>query len=275
VGYVVSQPPGPVEPNLRLLAGTSLAALVHAALAPLPAAPSYVLATPDPKTARAEDSLARIAATELRRRDHAARIVAPPPSAAAAWMRVRSTQWVPVELGSRASRPETVWIASPLASGEPVIAVNQLDSRQPDRDPVAIAVWARFAHPRQRTGALVSDDRDGPTAEIALAVKPAVILLAGTWRGASLLIAATDQIAAELAGRAFLDLVAPEDGIEPVGPWEHPLVQRATELHLGVRLPSEILAECVWLGDPASAERSAFLAFSTELLGRIGVLATG
>jgi hypothetical protein len=131
-----------------------------------------------------------------------------------------------------------------------------------------------FAHPRQRTGARLSNARDGLTAEIALAIAPALILLLADWHGAPLLIASNDLIAAEVAGLAVQQRLQPSHD-DPVGPWEHPIVQRATELELGALTPGQINAERLWVGDQSSPQKAKFDELAAAILARIGVRAKG
>jgi hypothetical protein len=58
----------------------------------------------------------------------------------------------------------------------------------------------------------------------------------------TLLAAATDPIAAELFSLALVDEALPED-TQVIGPWEDDFVQRAAEIELGARLPSDIRVE--------------------------------
>jgi hypothetical protein len=200
-------------------------------------------------------------------------LIAPPRATAAAWLRAAGKDWTEIDVSARAGHPARFMLPASLTTGDPIVAVNDLTVKRDRFGPIAIGIWSRFAHPRQRSAALVGDPREGTTAEIALAVSPALILLRGSLNERPLLIAASDQIAAELAGRALLDLRDADWNPEPIGPWEDPLVQRATELGLGVRIPSDIRAACVWLGGEDAPHRADFFAFSAELLGRIGVLA--
>jgi hypothetical protein len=107
------------------------------------------------------------------------------------------------------------------------------------------------------------------TAEIALAASPALVLLFGAWEGHALLIASDDQIAAEVAGVALRQRTAGTEGSG--GPWEDPLEQHATELELGIALPSQIRPEITWQGVPGSAAEDRFREFAAWLLRRIGV----
>jgi hypothetical protein len=134
-------------------------------------------------------------------------------------------------------------------------------------------MWARFAHPRQALGARLSSPRDGLTAEIALAVRPALVILSGTWSGCPLLIVSDDQVAAELAGIAYRQLATSDP--EPIGPWEHPLVQHATDLDLGIAMPSQIAPNIDWICARAEGDDHAFRDWAGELLARIGVESRG
>jgi hypothetical protein len=57
-----------------------------------------------------------------------------------------------------------------------------------------------------------------------------------------------DLIAAELAGLALWTASLPE-GLERIGPWEDPVVQRATELDFGVQHPSDLVLHARWAGN--------------------------
>jgi hypothetical protein len=106
-----------------------------------------------------------------------------------------------------------------------------------------------FAHPRQRIGALAGDDRTGLRAELAVAVDPKLTILLGESQDRPLIIATQDQLAAELTGRALQGLNMPDPYGEAVGPWELPLIQRATELDIGIKLPEQLEIESVWAGE--------------------------
>lgn len=217
---------------------------------------------------------ARLVARLIQDRGGVARLIAPPRSLSGAWLRAGSESWAEVELGNRGSRLARVTLPAALVGSRSVIAVNTVSSDDRQADPIVIGLWARYAHPRQRTGARLSDARDGLTAEIALAVKPCSILLFSTWRGVPVLAASADQIAAELAGLAMRQLVSGE-GEDSIGPWEHPLVQHATELELGVATPGDLRAEFRWCGrsgDPAEADTRDF---ATNLYARMGVVFGG
>jgi len=102
-----------------------------------------------------------------------------------------------------------------------------------------IAAVAAYAGSRER--ALARAARGGPEpgvwADLAAGAPIALVLLVGAAdsHGVVLAIATPDLIAAELVW-----LVLNEGDDEGVGPWEDATVQRATELDLGARLPSQL-----------------------------------
>ena len=244
------------DARLDLFAGTNVRAMIAMVVAneTIPARP--LLAAP---------TAARALATSIAGLTNG-RVVVPPTGAAL----LRRDRFLSVELDGRGERLDRVWITRELAAAGPIVAVNDLDRRRSARDPVAIGIWTGFARSDQRLGARLSADRDGLTAEIALAVHPAAILLTTTVGGLPILVATADQIAAELAGRALLALASPDTG-ERIGPWEHPLVQRATELHLGVLTPSLIDLAADWCGPDEAASVAAFRNVVTEMTGMIGL----
>ena len=211
-----------------------------------------------------------LVAAALKRRGISARVTLPPVTTAGAWLRSRQTKWIAIELLAPAGRLERVWLPASIEEASALIAISDLQPKQSPRDPIAIGIWARFAHPRQRTGAWLSDARDGLTAEIASAVRPGLILVFAKWRGFPLIVASDDQIAAELAGLAMQQLTG-NPFEEQAGPWEDPLVQHATELMLGVQSPALITAGAIWTGDPTVPAASAFHSFASTMLARIGV----
>ena len=256
------------QSNLDLLAGGSPESRISKAIDALPAGRSVVVA------ARTADETARLVARAIQRNRRRVRLIAPSSSLAGALWQARSTDWAEIDVSDRASRLSTVTLPTAIPNAPSVVAVNTISPEDAPGDPIAIGLWARFAHPKLRTGASLSDPRDGLTAEIALAVQPRLILLSAIWRDVPILIATGDQIAAELAGLALRHLLS-EATSDPIGPWEHPLVQRATELELGVATPSEIRPGLRWIGLPGDPAEAEIRTFALELFGRIGVVFDG
>jgi hypothetical protein len=210
----------------------------------------------------------------LRCRGVRSRITVPPETTVGSWLRVRRTDWRAIELPNPAGRLDRVWLPASIADAPVLVAVNDLPARAESREPISIGIWAKLAHPRQRSGARMSDARDGLTAEIASAVKPALILLFSHWRGFRLVVGSDDQVAAELAGLAIQQLTS-EPGGERSGPWENPLVQHTTELKVGIDHPGQIAATALWTGDSGTSAAHAFTAFASDVLARIGVKSDG
>lgn len=169
------------------------------------------------------------------------RIVSPPTLKELTWQRIRHrrAESVEVDLRGRGGRLSSVRLATPLAEAATLIAVNDLRGESGDHPTIALGIWGRYTHGRDRIALQLSAADRGAAAEIALAVRPALIVLAVRWRNRLVVAMADDQIAAELAGLALRQLSKVEED-EPVGPWEDALVQRATELQLGVLLPDRL-----------------------------------
>ncbi|MCA9832842.1 MAG: hypothetical protein KC435_02775 [Thermomicrobiales bacterium] len=107
--------------------------------------------------------------------------------------------------------------------------------------PFILDLPARFIHPRQRMRLLASSERGAVAAEVASAFvyDLCVIVHIDVDEGRQMVIATTDAIAAELMALALSELAT---GVPRgfTGPWEDLVVQRATELELGVVLPQQI-----------------------------------
>ena len=172
--------------SVVLLAGGDSESQIAAAIRELPPDRHVVVAS------RASTALARQVASALQRQGRSVRLIAPVESLAGAWLRARSTHWVDVDVGSRASRLTRATLPDTLANTSCTVAVNSITPNDAPGDPITIGLWAQFAHPRQRTGARLSDPRDGLTAELALAVQPRLTLLFAIRRDIPLLIATTD-----------------------------------------------------------------------------------
>ncbi|HKG25935.1 MAG TPA: hypothetical protein VKB09_09825 [Thermomicrobiales bacterium] len=182
----------------------------------------------------------------------------------------RGADRVAVNLGDRAERVSAVGLPRSLVEAGSVVAVNDVRLAGEGRPMLAIGLWARFAGWRERAGARLAKPEDGLAAEIALAVRPRLILLVDTWRGATVVVATADQVAAELSGLA---LRQERDGYEDdqLGPWQDPLVQRATDLDLGVRVPNQIALRGVVAADPDDARKHAWSGLIQVVADRLGV----
>lgn len=105
--------------------------------------------------------------------------------------------------------------------------------------PFVLDLSARYIHPRQRMRLLASSQREAQAAEIASALSIDLFAVYLAQREGVILAVTSDIIAAELVALAMSELCvgAPRSF---TGPWEDAVVQRATELELGVLLPNRM-----------------------------------
>lgn len=105
--------------------------------------------------------------------------------------------------------------------------------------PFVLDLAARYVHPRQRLRVVADSARSEIAAEIAGAVRVDLNVVSLTLREGTFLAVTTDAIAAELVALALSERCIGSTRAF-TGPWEDAVVQRATELELGVLLPSRI-----------------------------------
>lgn len=177
-----------------------------------------------------------------------------PPSAVSG---IRGDRWTSVDVSGRGGRFDRVRVPRTVVEASSVALVATIDGRTEGVHPLAIGGLASYAHPRQAILARLDRGRTGVAADLAVAFAPDLIVTVGTVGGYAVAVGTTDLIAAELVGLALVQEQAGDD--EAVGPWEDRLVQRATELRLGVRLPGEIDLVAVWAG-PADGRGAAAVA---------------
>ena len=118
-----------------------------------------------------------------------------------------------------------------------IVAVDVVEVAR--RGPFVLDVLARYVHPRQRLRLVADRQRSSLVAEVASAALPALSMVSLSLPGGALVAMTTDAIAAELVSLALAErCVGPARAF--TGPWEDAVVQRATELRLGVALPAGI-----------------------------------
>lgn len=105
--------------------------------------------------------------------------------------------------------------------------------------PFVLDLVARYAHPRHRLRLVVDTGRADLTAEVASAMHCDLHVIALSLPEGTLLAVTTDVIAAELTALALAERCLGNHRAFR-GPWEDEVVQRATELQIGVLLPSRI-----------------------------------
>lgn len=107
------------------------------------------------------------------------------------------------------------------------------------KGPFVLDLAARYIHPRQRMRLLSSSQREAQAAEVASALPIDLFAIYLAQREGVMLAVTTDIIAAELVAIAMSELCVGSPRSFS-GPWEDPVVQRATELEMGVLLPDRI-----------------------------------
>lgn len=175
----------------------------------------------------------------------------------------RQGEWSEVKIEVPDAGPRRVRLPSALIAADTLWTVTDVDAVS-GRGPYALDLIARYLTPIDRLRLLGGSTRSA-TAEVTLARRPDFCLVTRVIAGGHLLVATTDVVAAELMALALVD----EDLLQEhrlTGPWEDDLVQRATELDLGVRLPQEIRVDVV--GDMPEAVSSTV----ARVLSRIGII---
>jgi hypothetical protein len=169
----------------------------------------------------------------------------------------RPGEWIEVDLSARGERLNRIVLARSLFDSEMLFGYSHLDRplRAGEPPAVAIGLWRTFARSWERLGARLGEEGASLAADIALGVVVRRYYVAATLDGMTVLLASSDPIVAEIAGRALLRLRQNRDNDMMVVPWEEPLVQRAAELRLGVRTPEEIRLSSRWNGSGARQAR--------------------
>lgn len=146
--------------------------------------------------------------------------------------------WMNINLRIPGGTVDSVSLPTELMSADYRISVTDV-VEVARKGPFILDLTARYIHPRQRVRLLGSSQRESQAAEIASAVDFDLFAIYMAQREGVVLAATTDIIAAELVALAMSELCvgAPRAF---TGPWEDPVVQRATQLELGVLLPSRI-----------------------------------
>lgn len=213
---------------------------------------------------------ARIVAAFVHERGGRARVVTPPrsllesrplPSGRDRWIEAGSTGG-----GARIERVPVLreLIQSPATIGCATIGASS------DTGPLAIGLWRRFVHPRLAIPARFGGHRSPLVADLAAPFRPRLLVLIGRWRRHIVVVATPDLIAAELAGLAIRHGATTDPADRP-RPWEDPLVQRATELGLGVLHPSSIDLRLRWAGPPASPSIDALPKIGSHVAEALGL----
>lgn len=106
--------------------------------------------------------------------------------------------------------------------------------------PFVLDVVSRHLHPLDRLRQLADRERSARSVETNLAVRASGCIVAGHLATGYCVAVIRDLIAAELFALALSEhALGPT--VSTTGPWEDPMVQRATEIELGVLVPHHIV----------------------------------
>lgn len=138
------------------------------------------------------------------------------------------------------------------------------------RPALALGSWREFLHPKQRLPLALAARRLTVDAEIAALIQPRAIILIHAWNPGFLVHVTPDRIASELLGLAIHQATRCPAALS-TGPWEDPFVQRATELELGIRLPTDLIIEWRWLGPSDHSDEGRLVRLADVVASRLGV----
>jgi hypothetical protein len=170
-----------------------------------------------------------------------------------------SRRWSVVELHPGSERFDQALVPATLA-GRPVALAATLEGGFA-ASPVGLA--AAFAAPRQTGAARFTRDR-GAMAELASALAPSPILLAGGWSGGPFVARAGSLLAGQLLWLALRDRKPLAEG---AGDWEQPEIQRLAAMEAMPARPENLHLTVAALDD---ARVSAAAALAHRLHDRLG-----
>jgi hypothetical protein len=161
----------------------------------------------------------------------------------------------PAAAVARADRPgnptwRSVWIAPPDLPATRVLLPARLADAAArwiatdvtgvgGRGPYVLDLLARYLHPRDRLRLLALRRRDDAAVDLNLGVSTSLYVITQELTGCTLAAVTTDPIAAELVALSLAEENLP-DHLSVQGIWEDRVIQRATELDLGVQVPAQI-----------------------------------
>jgi hypothetical protein len=148
-----------------------------------------------------------------------------------------------------------------------LVDVRQADSPRPA---LALGSWREFLHPKQRLLLALAARRLVVDPEIAALIQPRAIMLIHAWDQGFLVQVCPDRIASELLGLAIHQATRCPAALS-TGPWEDPIIQRATELDLGIRLPTDLIIEWRWLGPGDQKDEDRSVELAEMVASRLGV----
>lgn len=150
----------------------------------------------------------------------------------------RSTRWTEVKMTDPGTRVASALLPRGLMAATHRLVVTDV-VEVARHGPFVLDLPARYVHPRQRLRLVTDRERSGLMAEVASAVPISLAVIALMLPEGAFVAATSDRIAAELVALSLSERCLGTTR-SFTGPWEDDVVQRATELDLGVLLPSRI-----------------------------------
>lgn len=153
-------------------------------------------------------------------------------------MPARSTRWTEVSSMNPGTRlPSALLPKSLVGAPHRLIVTDVVEVAR--HGPFVLDLPARYVHPRQRLRLVSDRERSGLLAEVALVVPISLAVICLMLPEGAFVAATSDRIAAELIALALSERCL-GSARSFTGPWEDAVVQRATELEMGVLVPSAI-----------------------------------
>lgn len=150
----------------------------------------------------------------------------------------RPTRWTEVRLTTPGTRVGSALLPKSLMNPPHRLIVTDV-VEVARRGPFVLDLPARYVHPRQRLRLVTDRERSGLLAEVASVVQVSLAVVCLILPEGAFAAATSDRIAAELVALALSERCLGTTRSFS-GPWEDPVVQRATELQLGVLVPAAI-----------------------------------
>lgn len=219
-----------------------------------------------PASLRRTDPLADAVRQNLRMRQIASHLMLPlNPAATLIGRATRShgVTWIDAEIRTPDVPATSIRLPARLNGPEAIWTVTDVDAIG-GTGPYVLDLVARYAHPGTRLHQLASRRRSDAVVDVNLVVRPSRCVVGKAFGETFVVGVVNDPIAAELFALALADEdLAP--GRSVTGPWEDRVVQRATELEIGVQIPQHLSIDLVTT--PGAAVRTVL----ERVLARMGV----
>ena len=194
-----------------------------------------------PSSLRRDDRLASAVREVLRQSRSNTHLVLPanPVAALTRFSRESSDPpWTTVTIQPPDSPPKPIRLPARLLTGFPLWSVTNVDAVH-GSGPFVLDLLARYVHPVSRVRHLATRSRADAAVDVNLAASISSSVIGKEFPGYSIVGVCHDPIAAELFALALADEDLSADR-SVSGPWEDRVIQRATELELGILIPEQV-----------------------------------